>query len=116
MLDGDRLVVTNPGQTEGLQRGDEIVRIDGRPTAVRINEIRRYVSVSNEAGLRQSATYYSLASPKERIYAGIPAQRHSTPLLVKTVPGNEFNIYEVSRQTSRTGQSMTRQDISMHGC
>ena len=95
MLDGDRLVVTNPGKTEGLQRGDEIVRIDGRPTAARINEIRRYVSVSNEAGLRQSATYYSLASPKEEYMLAFLRNGTLDSMLVKTVPGNEFNIYEV---------------------
>lgn len=95
MLDGDRLVVTNPGKTEGLQRGDEIVRIDGRPTTARINEIRRYVSVSNEAGLRQSATYYSLASPKEEYMLAFRRNGTLDSMLVKTVPGNEFNIYEV---------------------
>lgn len=95
MLDGDRLVVTNPGQTKGLQRGDEIVRIDGRPSADRINEIRRYVSVSNEAGLRQSATYYSLASPKEEYMLAFLRNGTLDSMLVKTVPGNEFNIYEV---------------------
>lgn len=95
LLDGDLLVVTDPGKIEGLQRGDEIVRIDGRPAADRINEIRRYVSVSNEAGVKQSAAYYSLASPKEEYMLAFRRNGTLDSLQVKTVPGNEFDVYEM---------------------
>lgn len=93
LLDGDRLVVTNSGKIEGLQRGDEIVRIDGRPTADRINDIRRYVSVSNEAGVKQAAAVYSLASPKEEYVLVFRRNGALDSLKVKTVPGDEFDMY-----------------------
>lgn len=76
MLFGQRMLPVWPLQAEGrlfvgysgdslLERGDEVVAIDGEPISERLELLREYASRSNEASLRQALRYYGLCTRRD---------------------------------------------------
>lgn len=76
MLFGQRMLPVWPLQAEGrlfvgysgdsaLERGDEVVAIDGEPISERLELLREYASRSNEASLRQALRFYGLCTRRD---------------------------------------------------
>ena len=76
MLFGQRMLPVWPLQAEGrlfvgysgdslLERGDEVVAIDGEPISERLELLREYASRSNEASLRQALRFYGLSTRRD---------------------------------------------------
>ena len=76
MLFGQRMLSVWPLQAEGrlfvghsddgvLERGDEVVAIDGEPLSERLDLLREYASRSNEASLREALRLYGLCTRRD---------------------------------------------------
>lgn len=76
MLFGQRMLPVWPLQAEerlfvghsddkALERGDEMVAIDGEPISERLELLREYASRSNEASLREALRLYGLCSRRD---------------------------------------------------
>lgn len=76
MLFGQRMLPVWPLQAEGrlfvgysgdslLERGDEVVAIDGEPISKRLELLREYASRSNEASLREALRLYGLCTRRD---------------------------------------------------
>lgn len=76
MLFGQRMLPVWPLQAEGrlfvgysgdsaLERGDEVVAIDGEPISERLELLREYASRSNEASLRKALRFYGLRTRRD---------------------------------------------------
>ena len=76
MLFGQRMLPVWPLQANGrlfvgysgdgaLERGDEVVAIDGEPISERLELLRKYASGSNKASLRQALRYYGLCTRRD---------------------------------------------------
>lgn len=76
MLFGQRMLPVWPLQAEGrlfvghsgdgvLERGDEVVAIDGEPLSERLDLLREYASRSNEASLREALRLYGLCTRRD---------------------------------------------------
>ena len=76
MLFGQRMLPVWPLQAEGrlfvgysddrvLERGDEVVAIDGEPLSERLDLLRKYASRSNEASLREALRLYGLCTRRD---------------------------------------------------
>lgn len=106
MLFGQRMLPVWPLQAEGrlfvgysgdsaLERGDEVVAIDGEPISERLELLREYASRSNEASLRQALRYYGLCTRRDT--AEVVRRRAGAydTLRVATVPyGSVSPIYD----------------------
>lgn len=106
MLFGQRMLPVWPLQAEGrlfvgysgdsaLERGDEVVAIDGEPISERLELLREYASRSNEASLRQALRYYGLCTRRDT--AEVVRRRAGVcdTLRVATVPyGSVSPLYE----------------------
>lgn len=106
MLFGQRMLPVWPLQTEGrlfvgysgdslLERGDEVVAIDGEPISERLELLREYASRSNEASLRQALRYYGLCTRRDT--AEVVRRRAGVcdTLRVATVPyGSVSPLYD----------------------
>lgn len=106
MLFGQRMLPVWPLQAEGrlfvgysgdslLERGDEVVAIDGEPISERLELLREYASRSNEASLRQALRYYGLCTRRDT--AEVVRRRAGVcdTLRVATVPyGSVSPIYD----------------------
>ena len=76
MLFGQRMLPVWPLQAEGrlfvghsddrvLERGDEVLAIDGEPLSERLDLLREYASRSNEASLREALRLYGLCTRRD---------------------------------------------------
>ena len=76
MLFGQRMLPVWPLQADGrlfvgysgdsaLERGDEVVAIDGEPISERLELLREYASRSNEASLRKALRFYGLRTRRD---------------------------------------------------
>ncbi len=76
MLFGQRMLPVWPLQAEGrlfvgysgdsaLERGDEVLAIDGEPISERLELLREYASRSNEASLRKALRFYGLRTRRD---------------------------------------------------
>lgn len=106
MLFGQRMLPVWPLQAEGrlfvgysgdslLERGDEVVAIDGEPISERLELLREYASRSNEASLRQALRFYGLCTRRDT--AEVVRRRAGVcdTLRVATVPyGSVSPIYD----------------------
>ena len=106
MLFGQRMLPVWPLQAEGrlfvgysgdslLERGDEVVAIDGEPISERLELLREYASRSNEASLRQALCYYGLCTRRDT--AEVVRRRAGVcdTLRVATVPyGSVSPLYD----------------------
>lgn len=106
MLFGQRMLPVWPLQAEGrlfvghsddgaLERGDEVVAIDGEPLSERLELLREYASRSNEASLREALRLYGLCTRRDT--AEVVRRRAGVcdTLRVATVPyGSVSSIYD----------------------
>lgn len=106
MLFGQRMLPVWPLQAEGrlfvgysgdslLERGDEVVAIDGEPISERLELLREYASRSNGASLRQALRYYGLCTRRDT--AEVVRRRAGVcdTLRVATVPyGSVSPLYD----------------------
>lgn len=109
MLFGQRMLPVWPLQAEGrlfvgysgdslLERGDEVVAIDGEPISERLELLREYASRSNEASLRQALRYYGLCTRRDT--AEVVRRRAGVcdTLRVATVPyGSVSPLYDLAQ-------------------
>lgn len=106
MLFGQRMLPVWPLQAEGrlfvghsddgvLERGDEVVAIDGEPISERLELLREYASRSNEASLRQALRYYGLCTRRDTAEVVRRRAGSCDTLRVATVPyGSVSPIYD----------------------
>lgn len=106
MLFGQRMLPVWPLQAEGrlfvgysddrvLERGDEVVAIDGEPLSERLDLLRKYASRSNEASLREALRLYGLCTRRDT--AEVVRRRAGVcdTLRVATVPyGSVSPLYD----------------------
>lgn len=106
MLFGQRMLPVWPLQADGrlfvgysgdslLERGDEVVAIDGEPISERLELLREYASRSNEASLRKALRYYGLCTRRDT--AEVVRRRAGVcdTLRVATVPyGSVSPLYD----------------------
>lgn len=97
MLFGQRMLPVWPLQADGrlfvgysgdsaLERGDEVVAIDGEPLSERLELLREYTSRSNEASLRRAARYYGLCTRRDTAEVVLRRAGACDTLHVATVP------------------------------
>lgn len=106
MLFGQRMLPVWPLQAEGrlfvgysgdsaLERGDEVVAIDGEPISKRLELLREYASRSNEANLRQALRYYGLCTRRDTAEVVRRRAGACDTLRVATVPyGSVSPLYD----------------------
>lgn len=106
MLFGQRMLPVWPLQAEGrlfvgysgdslLERGDEVVAIDGEPISERLELLREYASRSNEASLRQALRFYGLCTRRDTAEVVRRRAGACDTLRVATVPyGSVSPIYD----------------------
>lgn len=106
MLFGQRMLPVWPLQAEGrlfvgysgdslLERGDEVVAIDGEPISERLELLREYASRSNEASLRQALRYYGLCTRRDTAEVVRRRAGACDTLRVATVPyGSVSPLYD----------------------
>lgn len=106
MLFGQRMLPVWPLQAEGrlfvgysgdslLERGDEVVAIDGEPISERLELLREYASRSNGASLRQALRYYGLCTRRDTAEVVRRRAGACDTLRVATVPyGSVSPIYD----------------------
>lgn len=106
MLFGQRMLPVWPLQAEGrlfvgysgdslLERGDEVVAIDGEPISERLELLREYASRSNEASLRQALRYYGLCTRRDTAEVVRRSAGVCDTLRVATVPyGSVSPLYD----------------------
>ena len=106
MLFGQRMLPVWPLQAEGrlfvgysgdsaLERGDEVVAIDGEPISERLELLREYASRSNEASLRQALRFYGLCTRRDTAEVVRRRAEACDTLRVATVPyGSVSPIYD----------------------
>lgn len=106
MLFGQRMLPVWPLQADGrlfvghsgdgvLERGDEVVAIDGEPLSERLELLRKYASRSNEASLREALRLYGLCTRRDT--AEVVRRRAGVcdTLRVATVPyGSVSPLYD----------------------
>lgn len=106
MLFGQRMLPVWPLQAEGrlfvghsgdsaLERGDEVLAIDGEPISERLELLRKYASRSNEASLREALRLYGLCTRRDT--AEVVRRRAGVcdTLRVATVPyGSVSSLYD----------------------
>lgn len=106
MLFGQRMLPVWPLQAEGrlfvghsddrvLERGDEVVAIDGEPLSELLELLREYASRSNEASLREALRLYGLCTRRDT--AEVVRRRAGVcdTLRVATVPyGSVSSLYD----------------------
>ena len=106
MLFGQRMLPVWPLQAEGrlfvgysgdsaLERGDEVVAIDGEPISERLELLREYASRSNEASLRKALRFYGLRTRRDTAEVVRCRAGACDTLRVATVPyGSVSPIYD----------------------
>lgn len=106
MLFGQRMLPVWPLQAEGrlfvgysgdslLERGDEVVAIDGEPISERLELLREYASRSNGASLRQALRFYGLCTRRDTAEVVRRRAGACDTLRVATVPyGSVSPIYD----------------------
>ncbi len=111
MLFGQRMLPVWPLQADGrlfvgysgdsaLERGDEVVAIDGEPLSERLELLREYASRSNEASLRRAARYYGLCTRRDTAEVVLRRAGACDTLHVATVPyGNVSPLYDPAQLT-----------------
>lgn len=111
MLFGQRMLPVWPLQADGrlfvgysgdsaLERGDEVVAIDGEPLSERLELLREYASRSNEASLRRAARYYGLCTRRDTAEVVLRRAGACDTLRVATVPyGNVSPLYDPAQLT-----------------
>lgn len=111
MLFGQRMLPVWPLQADGrlfvgysgdsaLERGDEVVAIDGEPLSERLELLREYASRSNEASLRRAARYYGLCTRRDTAEVVLRRAGACDTLHVATVPyGNASPLYDPAQLT-----------------
>ncbi len=80
------LIVLNPQEVSNLHRGDEIIRFDDKSIADKFEDVKQYVAVSNEAGLRQNTLYHLIATHKEECTITFQRDGVVDSIQVKTIP------------------------------
>lgn len=106
MLFGQRMLLVWPLQAEGrlfvgysgdsaLERGDEVLAIDGEPISERLELLREYASRSNEASLRKALRYYGLRTRRDTAEVVRCRAGACDTLRVATVPyGSVSSLYD----------------------
>ena len=106
MLFGQRMLPVWPLQAEGrlfvgysgdsaLERGDEVLAIDGEPISERLELLREYASRSNEASLRKALRYYGLRTRRDTAEVVRCRAGACDTLRVATVPyGSVSPLYD----------------------
>lgn len=106
MLFGQRMLPVWPLQAEGrlfvgysgdsaLERGDEVVAIDGEPISERLELLREYASRSNEASLRKALRFYGLRTRRDTVEVVRRRAGSCDTLRVATVPyGSVSPLYD----------------------
>ncbi len=97
MLFGQRILPVWPLQAEGrlfvgysgdsaLERGDEVLAIDGEPISKRLELLQEYASRSNEASLRQALRFHGLRTRRDTAEVVRRRSGSCDTLRVATVP------------------------------
>lgn len=106
MLFGQRMLPVWPLQAEGhlfvgysansvLERGDEVVAIDGEPISERLELLQKYASRSNEASLHNALRYYGLRTRRDTAEVVRRRAGSCDTLRVATVPdGSVSPLYD----------------------
>lgn len=106
MLFGQRMLPVWPLQAEGhlfvgysansvLERGDEVVAIDGEPISERLELLQKYASRSNEASLHSALRYYGLRTRRDTAEVVRRRAGSCDTLRVATVPdGSVSPLYD----------------------
>lgn len=106
MLFGQRMLPVWPLQAEGrlfvgysgdsaLERGDEVLAIDGEPISERLELLREYASRSNEASLREALRLYGLCTRRDTAEVVRRRAGACDTLRVATVPyGSVSSLYD----------------------
>ena len=106
MLFGQRMLPVWPLQAEGrlfvgysgdsaLERGDEVLAIDGEPISERLELLREYASRSNEASLRKALRFYGLRTRRDTAEVVRCRAGACDTLRVATVPyGSVSPLYD----------------------
>lgn len=106
MLFGQRMLPVWPLQAEGhlfvgysansvLERGDEVVAIDGEPISERLELLQKYASRSNEASLHNALRYYGLRTRRDTAEVVRRRAGSCDTLRVATVPdGSVSHLYD----------------------
>ncbi len=106
MLFGQRMLPVWPLQAEGhlfvgysansvLERGDEVVAIDGEPISERLELLQKYASQSNEASLHNALRYYGLRTRRDTAEVVRRRAGSCDTLRVATVPyGSVSPLYD----------------------
>ena len=106
MLFGQRMLPVWPLQAEGrifvgysgdsaLERGDEVLAIDGEPISERLELLREYASRSNEASLRKALRFYGLRTRRDTAEVVRCCAGACDTLRVATVPyGSVSPLYD----------------------
>lgn len=106
MLFGQRMLPVWPLQANGrlfvgysgdgaLERGDEVVAIDGESISERLELLRKYASGSNKASLRQALRYYGLCTRRDTAEVVRRCAGACDTLRVATVPyGSVSPLYD----------------------
>lgn len=106
MLFGQRMLPVWPLQADGrlfvghsddrvLERGDEVVAIDGEPLSERLDLLRKYASRSNEASLREALRLYGLCTRRDTAEVVRRRAGSCDTLRVATVPyGSVSSLYD----------------------
>mgnify|MGYP002533353955 FL=1 len=106
MLFGQRMLPVWPLQAEGrlfvgysgdsaLERGDEVLAIDGEPISERLELLREYASRSNEASLRKALRFYGLRTRRDTVEVVRRRAGSCDTLRVATVPyGSVSPLYD----------------------
>lgn len=116
MLFGQRMLPVWPLQADGrlfvgysgdsaLERGDEVVAIDGEPLSERLELLREYASRSNEASLRRAARYYGLCTRRDTAEVVLRRAGACDTLHVATVPYGNVSPPFTTRPNSRSRPS-----------
>ena len=113
MLFGQRMLPVWPLQAEGrlfvghsgdgvLERGDEVVAIDGEPLSERLELLREYASRSNEASLREALRLYGLCTRRDTAEVVRRRAGACDTLRVATVPyGSVSSLYDPAQPPFR---------------
>lgn len=106
MLFGQRMLPVWPLQAEGhlfvgysansvLERGDEVVAIDGEPISERLELLQKYASQSNEASLHNALRFYGLRTRRDTAEVVRRRAGSCDTLRVATVPyGSVSPLYD----------------------
>lgn len=109
-VDG-RLFATHKSEDNMLQRGDEILAVDGVLISKRLEDVWKYASRSNDAGYRNAARYYPLRSQLDTAEVVFNRNGYCDTLHMATIPYWEYSILSISEQQQQSPLRMLNDSV-----